>query len=48
MKGFVVSPRRFSQRNTMSVICCLQTALPKCQLLVVASTLGAGNADPEM
>src|SRR6202048_823380 len=39
---------RFSKRNGVSVTCCLQVAPPKGQVLVVASTLGAGDADAEI
>src|SRR5580658_2718012 len=39
---------RFSGRNSVSVRCRLQVAPPEGQVLVVASTLGAGDADAEM
>jgi hypothetical protein len=36
---------RFSKRNSVSVIRCLQVAPPKGDVLGVASNLGAGDAD---
>jgi hypothetical protein len=34
---------RFTRRNSVSTTWCLQLVPSKCQLLVVASTLGAGD-----